>query len=143
MIHIGSFLHMPDDDEAAVLRIMMGGGKTRTYSRPYVPVEFDIYLGQYANGNVAVLLTQSLSGPPLATMSINVRPLTPGEFVLHHDMNARLLEEVMVPRSELASLVVLFEDTGRTVDYGHVRGQPVWRVFDYAHRINTVWKKEE
>jgi len=83
--------------------------------------EVRIFSGQYGNGCTAVYARDD-EGIPEATISINVETaeLDPGEFVVNHD----------IPRDQLDSWMAsgVFRDTGRTVDYGFVRGQPVWEL---------------
>ena len=75
----------------------------------------------YRNGRLAV---QLWSNGPYATLSVNVPEIDISidkqEFIVNHDV-----------RDELWKAGVeqgIFEDTGRRVDYGWVRGRPVLRL---------------
>lgn len=73
------------------------------------------------NGRPAIFLRDPL-GAPYCKVSTNCvqHDLRPGELILHHDVRPTLAQAL------LASGLVA--DTGRKVDYGHVTGQPVWRL---------------
>jgi hypothetical protein len=55
-------------------------------------------------------------------LSINVKEidLETGEFILNHDLNCQ--------GQFLSEMLAFFEDTGKRVNYGFVRGQSVWRM---------------
>ncbi len=69
---------------------------------------------------VAVVLRES-NGQPYAHCSVNTEDeMGHGEFVVHHDIDDKLLKALKYS--------LLFRDTGRTVDYGFVKGRPVLEV---------------
>ena len=75
----------------------------------------------YANGRLAIKVTQESDGYPYATLSTNVPDavVAPDEFVVNSMVRsgpASLLDNHMV------------EPTGRTVDYGFVKNAPVYRL---------------
>jgi formylmethanofuran dehydrogenase subunit A len=74
-----------------------------------------------SNSRAAVLLVDHL-GAPFCKVSVNVSDaeVKDGEIVVQHDL-----------KDDLAQLLLasgLFVDTGRTIDYGYVAGQPVWQI---------------
>lgn len=79
-----------------------------------------VTLSRYGNHRVAVQLFDAEQMPE-ARLSINIdgAHVGHGEFVLSHDVN-RYLDEIK--QSEL------FELTTKTVDYGMVEGQPIFRL---------------
>ena len=91
-------------------------------------VEYPVLLSTYpSSGRVAVLI-----GTHHTRLSINVHEvhLAPGEFVLNHDVNNKRLNnnrKVLAVAKDCG----LFEDTGRTVNYGYIHNQPVWRVVNF------------
>ena len=87
----------------------------------YRGTEVQVAINRYANnGNVAVLLV-GMDGIPEAYGSINTDlELPPDEFVVHHNMPADGRQSLLDSQ--------LFEDTGKTTSYGHVRDQPIFRV---------------
>ena len=74
----------------------------------------------YGNGRLAVLLVTD-DGSEWGRVSVNVveARLSEGEFVLSH--NCRGIEKQLLASGA-------FEDTGRTVSYGFVSDQPIWRL---------------
>lgn len=83
--------------------------------------------GYYGHGNVAIVVNDA-QGQPYANLSTNVvtEIMAPGEFVVTHNLDHMqgLLKAFLDSG--------LFVYTGRTVDYGHVVGQPVWRWIGFA-----------
>ena len=91
---------------------------------------FDSY--QKNPNNIAVVLmgwNEDQYWENYSSLSINVAPMNPGEFVLNHDCT-----EIM------QSLVSqgLFELTGKTINYGYVRNQPVYRILEKANDYCAV-----
>lgn len=84
---------------------------------------FDILLGRYGNHRVAVFLADHL-GVMTTHVSVNVidEDLDEDEFVLDYGVKSDL-ERVLLHTG-------LFEDTGRRVDYGYIKDQPVWRLVE-------------
>ena len=78
----------------------------------------------YGNGNLAVLLVSRDGTETIAKLSVNVDKLPPYEFVLNHDLTA-LLSPTALERLRVDGR---FEDTGKRVDYGFVKAQPIWRL---------------
>lgn len=71
---------------------------------------------------VAIAL-ETERGEPWGVLSTNTyHQLEPGEFVVSwHNHETADLEDILASK--------LFVDTGKRVDFGHVKGAPVWRLF--------------
>ena len=80
---------------------------------------YHIRVDEYDGGNTAVSLVDAegeYAGTVYGRLSINVISLAAGCFVLNHDLTR--LRDALVATG-------CFDDTGMTVDYNRVRGQPV------------------
>lgn len=69
------------------------------------------------------VLAMTASGELYGKMSVNIveREMEPGEFVVSHDVSEK-------DRAALLKCGAKIEDTGKTVSYGFVKDQPVFRV---------------
>lgn len=87
-------------------------------------MKYDIVLNKYRNNRIAVAIYDQEG--PYATLSVNVETvqLEENEFVVNHDllhpMFKKFLEELL--------LSGVFEDTGKTCNYGFCRNIPIWRM---------------
>jgi hypothetical protein len=80
-----------------------------------VPVQ----IGTYADGKFCVMLGTYYDR--YGMLSINTDDeLGATEFVINHDMREPVLGRVL----DMGT----FEDTGKRVDYGYVKGQAVWQL---------------
>lgn len=93
-------------------------------------LELSICIGKYVDGRLAVHLLEEGSGP-YAALSVNVAgaDLEEDEFVLNHDLNSF---HYISLRKDLVSLKC-FRNTGKTVSYGYVMNQPVWKFVGEAN----------
>lgn len=81
-----------------------------------------VYTEEYRTNARLAVLVYCEDGSPFCVPSINVTDvfIKDGEFVLSHAV------QESVERDLLAS--GMFEDTGKRVNYGYVKNQPVWRL---------------
>lgn len=93
-----------------------------------IPCPLRLHTCLYYNDNLAVRLIlcdeEGHAQEPYATLSVNVpgSDVAADEFVLNHDVRPSFREAL-----EEAGII---EPTGRTVSYGYVRDQPVYRLAD-------------
>jgi hypothetical protein len=85
--------------------------------------EVTLYKEKYPNGRIAIQGVDP-DGDPWARYSVNLPGMKLGdaEFVVSNDVQDEEVDALL----ELGC----FEDTGRTVDYGHVSGARVLRLTD-------------
>lgn len=87
--------------------------------------DMEVYVGEYANGNLAVEVFSPAEGP-WARVSINLGRFPEVDdlmFVVNHDVtegDPKLLDALA-----RAGLAV---DTGKVISYGFVEDQPIWRI---------------
>jgi hypothetical protein len=89
----------------------------------------DVRTSHYpSTGALAVELFDPSEGPwsrlSVNLDPVNMRSMAPNEFILHHDVQGDTLKAI---RNS-----ALFEDTGRTANYGFVRGRPIYRLMGGA-----------